>query len=138
MNEDQENNPIALNFYKSLWYTLFDVPYKFLRNWVIFRRFMLFLVCTFWFVKIMWKIKQWQWRLFLLYFTEIYREHVLFGLSQSLKVTSQNVAPFKLYQLQDKISYGNCYETIFFERSNRIHGFKNQENTKNCENAIFL
>ena len=57
VNEDQENYPIALKFYKSLWYILFDVPYKFLRDSIIFRRFMLFLVCTFWFVKIKRKIK---------------------------------------------------------------------------------
>ena len=67
---------------------LFDVPYKFLWDWVIFGRDMLFLKCTFWFVKIKRKIKQWQWRHFLLYFKEIYREHAKFGSKQSLKVTN--------------------------------------------------
>ena len=52
MNEDQENYPIGLKFHKSLWYILFDVSYKFLRDWVIFDRVMLFIVRTFWFVKI--------------------------------------------------------------------------------------
>ena len=51
MNEDQENYPIAFKFHKSLWDILYDVPYKFLRDWVIFGRFMLFLMRTFWFVK---------------------------------------------------------------------------------------
>ena len=88
MNKDQENYPIAFKFHKSLWYILYDVPYKFLRDWVIFGRVMLFLVRTFWFVKIKRKIKQWQWRHFLLYFKEIYREHAYFGSKQSLKVTN--------------------------------------------------
>ena len=52
MNKDQKNYQTALKFFKSLWYILFDVPYKFLRDWVIFGRVMLFLVRTFWFVKI--------------------------------------------------------------------------------------
>ena len=75
---------------------------------------------------------------FLLYFKEIYRKHALIGPSQSLKVTSQKVAPFKLYQLQDQIIYSNCYETISFERFKSVHGFKNQESTKKCKNAIFF
>ena len=74
----------------------------------------------------------------LIYFKEIYRKHALIGPSQSLTVTSQKVAPFKHYQLHDQIIYSNCYETISFERLNRVHGFKNQESTKKCENAIFL
>ena len=41
-----------------------------------------------------------------------------------------------LVKLQDQIIY--CYETIPFELLSRVHGFKNQENTKKCENAIFL
>ena len=138
MNKDQENYPIVLIFYKSLWYLLFDDPYKFLRDWVIFGRDMLFLMRTFWFVKFKRKIKQWLCRHFLLNFTEIYREHALFGPSQSLKVTSQKIAPFTFYQLQDQIIYRNCYEKISFERLNRIHGFKNQESTKKWENSIFL
>ena len=88
MNEDQENYLIAIKFFKSLWYILFDVLYKFLRDCEIFGRIMLFLVRTFWFVKIKSKIKQWQWRHFLLYFKEIYREHAKFGSKQSLKVTN--------------------------------------------------
>ena len=31
VNENQENYPIAIKFYKFLLYILFDVPYKFLR-----------------------------------------------------------------------------------------------------------
>ena len=138
MNENQENYPIAIKFYKFLLYILFDVLYKFLRDWVIFGRVMLFLMRTFWLVKIKRKRKQWQYCHFLLYFTEIYREHGLFGPSQSLKVTSQKIATFKFYQLQDQIIYSNCYEAIYFERLNRVHGFKNQESTKKWENAIFL
>ena len=52
VNEDQENYRIAFKFHKSLWYILFDVLYKFLRDWAIFGRVMLFIVRTFWFVKI--------------------------------------------------------------------------------------
>ena len=74
----------------------------------------------------------------LIYFKEIYRKHALIGPSQSLKITSQKVAPFKLYQLQDQIIYRHCYETIPFERLNRLHDFKNQESAKKNENAIFL
>ena len=137
MIKDQENYPIALKFYNLLWYILFDVTYKFLRDCIIFRRFMLFLVCTFWFVKIKRK-KTVTVTSILIYFKEIYRKHALIGPSQSLKITSQKVAPFRLYQLQDQIIYRHCYETIPFERLNRVHGFKNLESTKKCENAIFL
>ena len=104
MIKDQENYPIALKFYNLLWYILFDVLYKFLRDCIIFRRFMLFLVCTFWFVKIKRK-KTVTVTSILIYFKEIYRKHALIGPSQSLKITTQKVAPFRLYQLQDQIIY---------------------------------
>ena len=39
-------------------------------------------------------------------------------------------------KLQDQIIY--CYETILFELVSRVHGFKNQETTKKCDNVIFL
>ena len=137
MIKDQENYPIAVKIYNLLWYILFDVLYEFLRDCIIFRRFMLFLVCTFWFVKIKRK-KTVTVTSILIYFKEIYRKHALIGPSQSLKITSQKVAPFKLYQLLDQIIYIHCYETISFERLNRVHDFKSQESTKQCENAIFL
>ena len=41
VNKDKENYPTALKFFKSLWYLLFDVPYKFPWDWVIFGRVML-------------------------------------------------------------------------------------------------
>ena len=74
----------------------------------------------------------------LIYFKEIYRKHALIGPSQSMTVTSQKVAPFKHDQLHDQIIYSNWYEIIFFERLNRVYGFKNQEGTEKCENVIFL
>ena len=73
----------------------------------------------------------------LMYFKEIYKKHALIDHSQSLKVTSQKVAPFKLYQLQDKIIYSNCYETKSFERLNRVYGFKNKESTKKMRKCDF-
>ena len=69
----------------------------------------------------------------LIYFKEIYRKHALIGTSKSLKIKSQKVARFKLYQLQDQMIYRHGYETISFERLSRVHGFKNQESTKKCK-----
>ena len=73
-NRDRNCYSIDFKFGMSIVDQIYEVPYKFLRHWIIFGWAMLFLVSNCWIVKIKKKLKCSQWRHFLLILKENYRE----------------------------------------------------------------
>ena len=99
-NRDRNFCPIDLKFGMTILDQIFEVPYKFLRDWTIFGWVMLFLVSNYWFVKIDKKLKCPQWRHFLFFLKENYRGPPYYEKKASLRIWNQKLESFRVYLLQ--------------------------------------